>query len=248
MNAEEVEALVGQLRDFRMRKEAGRRLIAMGPAAVGPLVEALERDGYESARWTILNCLGELDADDAVPVVARYLEMSDFQSVAHDALVRITGHDLGVVREDWLRWLAEHGKAPAAQGELPDERLVELALEGAGAEWRARGQGRYLLDLPVAEGRRRQVTVLFGVTDHEGSPVVVVFSTCGEARPEHYETALRNNLRMPYGAVALRDVDGRPHFVMFNTVLRQGLSPTELRKSIMTVGERGERTEKELAN
>jgi hypothetical protein len=51
---------------------------------------------------------------------------------------------------------------------------------------------------------------------------------------------------MPYGAVALRDREGEPRFVMFNSILRHGLSPVELRKSILAVGELADRFRRQL--
>ncbi|MGD2175027.1 MAG: YbjN domain-containing protein [Candidatus Brocadiaceae bacterium] len=249
MEEEQIKGLIDRLRNFRTRSQARRRLVALGPEAVGPLLAALEEESNEGAKWTILNCLGELGADRAVPVIAPYLEKADYQTVAHDALVKITGRDLGLVPRAWLRGLAEEEAArPPSEGELSDERLLELSLEGSGAEWNDRGEGRCLVELPIAEGRRREVTVCFGAEDHEGSPIAIVYADCGEAHPEDYETVLRNNMRMPYGAVALRDVGGQPYFVMFNTILRKGLSPTELRKSIMTVGERAERVQRQLCD
>jgi hypothetical protein len=139
-------------------------------------------------------------------------------------------------------------RGPARVGtepELDDDRLVELALEGSNAGLHRESAGRYAIEFTF-EGRRQEVSVLFGSTDHEGSEVVIVYANCGEASPEHYEKALRLNLKMPYGAIALRDTGGKPCFVMFNTILRQGLSPVELRKSILTVAERSARAGRQL--
>ncbi len=242
MSDDEIAALVEQLRSFRTRGSAARRLAEFGKAAVPALVAALEDDAFESARWTVLNCLGELDAEEAVPALAGFLSNPDYQVVAHDSLVRVTGQDFGLVAEGWLRWVRREQVSPPPKPEdLPDDQLLELALEGVGATWRPQGENRYAVDYPVAGGRTREVVVVFGVTDHEGEPAVVVYCNCGEADPERYEAVLRSNLRVPYGAYALRDIGGKPHFVMFNTVLRQALSPVELRKSIAVVADRSDR-------
>ena len=171
--------------------------------------------------------------------------------MAHDALVKIAGQDLGPMAEEWLRWAERHGAAGrgggvAAEAELDDDRLIELALEGSAVGLRREAEGRYAVDFTFEGGRRQGVAVRFGSTDHEGAAVVIVYANCGEASPEHYEKALRLNLRMPYGAIALRDTGGVPCFVMFNTILRQGLSPIELHKSIFTVAERAARADQQL--
>ncbi len=248
MEQGEIQALIERLWDFRTRSTAHRRIVAHGREAVGPLLEALENEQQEGARWTILNCLGELGAEQAVPTIAPYLDDPDYQTVAHDALVKITGRDLGLMPEPWLRAVSTGAaeEVERARGELPDRKLLELSLQGSGAELREEAEDRWAVDLPVGEGARREISVVFGSTDHEGSPLVILYSNCGPADPEHYETVLRQNLRMPYGAVALREIGGKPHFVMFNTILRKALSPTELRKSITTVGERARRVEQTL--
>ncbi|MHC4789225.1 MAG: hypothetical protein ACYS8K_08515, partial [Planctomycetota bacterium] len=210
----------------------------------------------EGARWAIVQCLGELHAEVAMPAVASLLEDDNYRTVAHEALLKIVGRDLGPLPGDWLRWAERHaletGKSLAtvmeggAEEQVSDERLIELALEGTVATYHEEAQNRYAVDLPLGGGQRQQVAVIFGAADHEGAEIVIVYSDCGEARSEHYELVLRRNLRMPYGAIALRDISGRPSFVMFNTILRHALSPVELRKSIFAVGERAHRVERQL--
>ena len=252
MSEQNAKELIGQLANFRRRSEATDRLVALGNQAVAPLLVALATEENEGARWAILNCLGQIGAPEAVPALAACLEEDAFQTVAHDALVRIVGRDLGAVAGPWLRpevvqdvSAARGVEAPAGE-DLTDADLVAQALQGSGASAIEEAKGRYVVDVPVSGGRRRSVSVTFGQSDHEGSPVVIVFADCGKARPESYEAALRLNLKMPYGAVALRDVGGEPQFVMFNTILRAALTPEGLHKSIFVIAERSDRVEGHL--
>jgi hypothetical protein len=248
MTGQNAGELIGQLRDFRLRSGAAARLVALGEEAVGPLLAAVDGEGNEGARWAILNCLGQLRAPEAVPALAAHLERDAFHTVAHDGLACIVGHDLGPLPGPWLRWAAARGESgpAAAPQDLPDAELVEQAAEGSGATLSEEAAGRYVVEVPMAGGRSRKVWVVFGQSDHEGSPVVIVFANCGAARAEVYEAALRLNLKMPYGAVALRDVAGEPQFVMFNTILRAALTPVELHKSIFAVGQRSDHVERHL--
>lgn len=251
MAQDRVQVLIGRLRDFRARKAAADGLVAAGREAVGPLMEALRAEAVQGARWAILKCLGELRAPQAVPAIAPFLDQSDYQTVAHEALVAIAGKDLGPLPADWLRWAErralETGQPIEADaGPLDDAGLVKLALAEGCATCREEEPGRHAVSLPLAGGVTQRVTVVFGATDREGSQIVIVYSDCGEASREHYETALRLNMRMPYGAVALRDIGGKPHFVVFNTILRQALTPIELRKTVFTVGEAANRVAREL--
>jgi hypothetical protein len=256
MDREQIHELVRQLRDFRTRSQAIDALAAAGTEAVGPLLTALEMESNEGARWAMIHCLGELGESRAVPVLASFLEQSDYQTVTREALSKIVGRDLGPLPGDWLRWAElrplETGRhletayeAEAAEP-LTNRRLVELALEGSAASWREEDSDKFVVNLPLAGGRTQRVTLAFGATDQEGGEIVIIYSDCGEANPAHYEAVLRRNLRMPYGAVALRDVGEQSCFVMFNTILRHALSPIELRKSIFTIGERAHRVERQL--
>jgi hypothetical protein len=249
--SEEIRGLIEALKDYRTRSAAAGRLVGMGREAVEPLLNALEHESHEGARWAIVNCLGELRSAQAVPALARCLSERDYQSVAHDALVKIVGRDLGPLPADWLRWAEQRALVtghslrstlePGGAPDVEDEKLVELALEGTVATWHEAEPGRYAVELPLAGGPPQKMSVVFGSTDHEGAPIAIVYSDCGPASPEDYEVALRRNLRMPYGAIALRDVGGQPCFVMFNTILRAALTPLELRKSILAIGERAHR-------
>jgi hypothetical protein len=248
MNEQEIQPLIEQLRDFRLRSRAASRLVALGRDAAPALLEALKEEGHEGARWAILNCLGEMGSPWAVPALARYLEDPNYQTVAHEALVRIAGRDLGPLPDEWLRWARQFAPGPddptvADLEALTNGKLVELAIGDSVATFREDEPNRFKVGLSLSGNRVQEVTVVFGSTDHEGAEIAIVYSNCGPANPEDYEAALRRNLHMPYGAIALRDIGGRPCFVMFNTILRHGLSPIELRKSIFAVGERAARVQ-----
>ncbi len=255
MTEQDIGVLVEQLRSFRSRSGAISELIAAGDAAVGPLIEALGSETQEGAVWAILRCLSELRARQAVANIARLLGESRHRAAAHGALVRIVGQDLGPTADAWLRWVRQ-AAGPGAEVAVPDaemhmtgledDRLIELALRGCGASWHREGSEQLLIEMPLKGGGSQQVTVNMVMKDHEGSPIVIVHADCGPPSAEHYEYALRQNLRMPYGALAIRDAAGGPRLVMFNTLLRDALSPLELRKSILTVGEHASRVRRDL--
>ena len=256
MSEPDFEQLVAGLRDFRARSESIRDLVAAGEAAIQPLTHALHSERQEGAQWAILRCLGALRARDAVTHIVPLLEDRRSRTAAHEALIRIVGQDLGPTGEPYLRWLQGAGGVaedkPGATVLLrrmtghTDDRLMFLALRGAGAEYESPGGGRYVVEVPVGKGRKQTTSVSLSAKDHEGSPIAVVYADCGPADPEHYEDALKRNFKMPYGAMALRDTSKGPYFVMFNTLLRESLSPLELNKSIFTIAERASRVMRDL--
>jgi len=251
MTEPELGPLIEQLRDFRLRSRAADGIVALGKKAVPALLDALEQEGHEGARWAIMSCLGELRSPRAVPALTACLEDANYQGVAHEALAKIAGRDLGPLPDEWLRWARQFApgsdETTVAEIEsLTSHKLVELAVEDSVATWREDEPDRFKISLPLGGGQVQEVSVVFGSTDHEAGEIVIVFSDCGAAHADYYEAALRRNLRMPYGAMALRDIGGQPYFVMFNTILRHGLSPIELRKSIFAIGERAARVHRQI--
>ena len=253
MNGEDVQTLVARLTDFRSRSEAIKALVAAGEEVVAPLIEALGAETQEGARWAILRCLGELRARSAVYQIAPLLDEPAYRIAAHRALVRIAGEDLGPTPQPWIRWAGAAG-APGERLEpemhmtgLEDERLVALALKDSGASWHEERPGCLTVEIPLRkEAGDQKVRVDLSRKDHEGSSIVIVYADCGPAAPEHYEQALRRNLRMPYGALAVRDSKSGPCFVMFNTLLRDALSPLELKKSIFAIAERAAKMRRDM--
>jgi hypothetical protein len=256
MEKQKIRELIERLADFRTRSEAMERLVQAGKDAVEPLTDALHRDIQEGAKWAVLRCLGEMQAEDAVEHIAPYLEDRHYKSVAHESLISIVGEDLGPAPYPWLRWKQQGGSTGGESRVfdpemhmtgLPDERLMELALRRFGARWTAQSEGIYSVEVPV-EGTEdaTPLTVNLDQQDHEGSQIVIIYTDCGEARKGDYEYALHRNLRMPYGALAVRDSSNGPRFVMFNTLLREDMSPLELSKSAMAVAERAARVRRDL--
>jgi hypothetical protein len=199
--------------------------------------------------------LGELRAEEAVGHIAPLLEDRRYKSAAHEALISIVGEDLGPAPYSWLRWKQQGGATGKSRifdpemhmRGLPDERLMELALRRFNAQWTRRGEGVYKVEVPLGGGEEtHELTVHLNQKDHEGSQIVIVYADCGPAEEQHYEYALHRNLRMPYGALAVRKSSSGARFVMFNTLLREDMSPLELSKSAMAVAERAASVRRDL--
>jgi len=128
---------------------------------------------------------------------------------------------------------------------MSDGEVVQAAVEGTGIDVRQHSGG-YVLTVPLERNRRQRVTISFSAHDFEDEPLVVVYTECGPAEPRNYEWALRQNLRMSFGAIALRDRGGQPTFVMVNTHIRSTLDVEELRKSVLLLARKGDKLEEAL--
>ena len=239
--------LVMALRSFRSRKQAMEQLVELGQEAVPALIEALD-ERNEGMRWATIRCLGEIGSDEAIVGLVARLDNPRDAETACWALGRVSGRDFGSDVEKWRAWAGQANESakPAGEGdELDDSTLLREALRGLKATAKTHGRScRVRLELDG--GRNQTVGVTFGSKDFEGSQIVIVYSECAPADPKHYEYALRANLTLPYGALAIREVDGEKRLVMFNSLLRSGLTPLALRKSIVIIADKADKIEKRI--
>lgn len=247
------EVLVKRLASFRTRSEAMDALTWMGEAAVEPLMQAL-RSRHESVRWAAVKCLGDIGDERAVPCLIELQDAESERSHAMESLQCITGESFKTV-DEWRQWWNRRSgeSEPAAEGPakpgqaVSDGDLVREAVKGLKVEISAR-KGRFDLDVSLPEGRHQRMMLLMSAKDPDGHGLVVIYSECAPAKPDRFEWALRRNLTMPYGSLAIRDGKSGPKFVMFNTLLRGSLTPLELRKSILTVARKADQVEKALTD
>ena len=247
-----LRALVGELRSFETRSRAMRGLVWAGKDAVPALSEALS-DRQGSVRWAAGKCLADIgDAQAAGPLIQR-LDHDEDRTWAMEFLARLTGEGLPADPGAWKSWWQARQKSEAGSPSGPpheeweDEDLLKEAASGLEAKIRS-GDGVFSLTLPVRKERHQEVMVLTRQKDSDGSPLVIVYSACGPAAADNFEWALRMNLTLPYGSIAVRDLEGNPAFVMFNTLLRVALTPLELRKSIVTVAAKSDEIEETLTH
>jgi hypothetical protein len=139
----------------------------------------------------------------------------------------------------------EEPEAPPESEPLPDKELVEAAVSGTEISVRER-TGGFVLSVPIARGRTQRVILNFTAKDFEDEALIVVYTECGPANPSNYEWALRQNVRMSFGSIGVRDRAGQPTFVMVDTHHRATVAPAELRKSILLLAKRGDGLEDAL--
>ena len=77
--------------------------------------------------------------------------------------------------------------------------------------------------------------------------LLLIFSQCGDVRPEYYERGLRLNAQMAHGGLAIREVDGVPQFVMIDTYPRATVDAEEIRRSVLELASQADAVEKVLS-
>jgi eukaryotic-like serine/threonine-protein kinase len=125
------------------------------------------------------------------------------------------------------------------------ETLMAAAFrDDANAAWSRVGE-RFLVTVQLPAERRQRVYV--EQSAHAAAErLLMIYSTCCDARPEFYAEALRLNADIPHGSVAIRTVDGQEKFVVVDTYPRATVDDEEIRRSVHEVAVRADAIEKLL--
>ena len=132
----------------------------------------------------------------------------------------------------------------ALLGLLSPDDLIREALGGiSGVVLGGRGHYRALLQLP---GGRLQEVYVEATADRLGHRLLSIYSVCCPAEPDHFEFALRLNSELTYGGLSLREVDGRPMFVMTRAYPGGRATPDEVRAAVLEIARRSDWVEQQL--
>ena len=133
----------------------------------------------------------------------------------------------------------------AVLGQIRDlETLVAEALDGESTIERERVAPGYRLRVRLPDGRRQ--SVYLEETGCGLDCAVSIYSVCSPVHEEFLETALRLNATVCHGALAIRDLDDGPHFVMANTYPRATVDPEEIRRSVLEIATHADAIEMRL--
>lgn len=234
----EIRKVIAALSNFTTRAAARRRLLAIGEAAAPALIESLESP-IEGVAWCAAKTLGELRAESAVEALEKALSRPGVADAARDALKRITGEE------------PRGGAGPQAPaytsarraGMLSDEDLAR-AFSSRTLSCRKRGGG-YTVTVELPGGRKQKVEMMLSLKDSGGEPLVAFYTECGPADPARFEWALKMNLRIPFGAFAVRESSDGDRLVMVDAYLRESVTIKQLRRAVEVLAKRADKMEME---
>ena len=103
---------------------------------------------------------------------------------------------------------------------------------------------RKTIEVTIMFPNGRSQLVYLENSDHgAGDRLLNIYSVCCESRPDFYEPALRLNAVVLHGGLSIKDIDGRPCFVMVDTYPRATVSAEEIRRSVVEIGARADEIE-----
>lgn len=227
-----------------MRKYAARYLKDAGDArAIQPLAEALSTDPRAEVRAEAAATLGHI-GDPTVLDCLEQGEKDEDRSVAEAAADAITR-----IRERYPKPKPAPPPAappaPAPPAPRSREELLDAAVADMDAAVARRPYG-CKIRIPLLEGRSQTVRLVYDRTDPDGDPLLLLFTVCGEVSDERLRWALKANARLPYGALAIREAEGKEQFILLETLLESDATEDGLRKALLTLAEKGDLIERKF--
>jgi hypothetical protein len=236
----------GGLHNIRTRAATIDAVTVAGEAMIETILPLLQ-DRNEGVRWSAIRILSEIgDARATGPLIA-LIQQNKNPTDAANALCAITGQDLGSDAAAWQRWANDGTEAPApvADNALSDGALIAAAVQDLPLTLRGEGQ-EYCVDVSLADGRSHQVTIDLSREDPNGRAIVQLSTPCGDADPARYEDALKLNMSIPYGAIAVASLGDSLCFAMVDSYLRASVHPEDIAESIMSLARHGDSLEQSL--
>lgn len=136
----------------------------------------------------------------------------------------------------------------AALEQIRDVRqlLAEAFNDEQDITWSAReGSDEFDVVVKLPHNRQQRV-VIASADDNVPFRQLQIFSIGGPASPDQYELALRRNAVQPHGSIAVRDVNGQPHFVMVENHSRAKVASDELCRSVRHIARHADAVEEFL--
>jgi hypothetical protein len=233
------------LRNMRTRAVTINAVCTQGAKMTEAVVPLLQ-DRHDGVRWSAIKILSEIGDNTAIPALITLLEQHRNTTDAVNALCMITGQELGDSPVEWREWLLKSADGNAgAAGMLSDRDLITEATRDMNAV--ISGESPHfgvLVSLP--DGRSQQIWIDFTRTGSDDSPLVQLSTPCGQAIPSQYAEALRLNMLIPFGALAIADIDGTEHLVIVDTYRRATVHPEILADAIQSLAQHGDSVEQSI--
>lgn len=235
------------LHNIKTRAATIDQVSLQGEAMVDILLPLLQ-DRSEGVRWSTIQILSDIGSLRAIGGLVSLLEQSKNASDAAYALTEITGQELGDDAAAWRRWAVKQDgvRDTIGSGMLSDQELIAASTSGLSANVVGSGKA-YSVTVSLEDGRSQQIWIDLAKQDAEGNPLVQLITPCGKADAALFESALKLNMTLPHGAIALADLDETLCFAMVSSHLRATVHPEDIAESIMSLAQNGDSLEASIS-
>lgn len=129
---------------------------------------------------------------------------------------------------------------------IPTQDLVRCAMEGEEIAWYPEGAERFVFDVPLPGNRHQRVCseIIDDAIEHDR--LMTFWTACAPEHAEHHRAVLELNSRLPFGAISVREYEGRPYFIMVHNHARRSIDPVSIRESVRNMAHWADLLEHEL--
>ncbi|MCP4639964.1 MAG: hypothetical protein GY851_06015 [bacterium] len=117
--------------------------------------------------------------------------------------------------------------------EKKDRRVVKPSGDG------------FVVDVTLKSGRG-QAVFISPLKQKDGTELIRVFTYCGKVCPDSMKWALRANMKLSQGALAIDKAEGEERFVLLNCFIASEVTPMELKASVKEIAYYGDWMEHKL--
>lgn len=128
---------------------------------------------------------------------------------------------------------------------VPLEKLVQFCAKPGSREVNATDGGQYEILVSLREDRKQTVYVT-PFKRKDGVDLIRVFTYCGKVTRETMEWALKANMKLTHGALAVKHVDDEERFVLVNCFYASEVTQVEFKASVKEIAFYGDWVEKKL--
>ncbi len=114
------------------------------------------------------------------------------------------------------------------------DQMISEVLDGLQFEWEGE-MGHFSVEVTLPEGRSQRVFIDVSSSRPRLGKLVRIYSICAPLNEGYFRRALELNADMPHGAIAIQDLDGKPHYVMIDTYPQATCDPEEIRRGVLAL-------------
>ena len=248
-----VDALKTALADKEhlVQKEAIRALSQIDSPETVPLLMKTLASPDESLQQFAAESLGDLAAIEAKSALEKLAANGPIfvRSVADRALEKIAWEEKQSPQSTTKTSSTPVAPPPAIAVSATVDPVSKIrdAVAGTNFQLTIDPSGRkHTIVVPLPDNRKQTVFVITSGRDGDGASLICVYTLCGPATSDNYELALKYNMKIAFGALAINQHNNQKMFVMVDAMLNDSTDTTELRKSIASVAKHGDRVENDL--
>lgn len=227
----DLESLISQLKDFKLRSHAKKEIIKLGPASAGhTLLHSLNDETPENVRWSIIDIFANWKWEGSKEALIDMLDCyPQLQLDLLRALKEITGLSLEADANLWRKTLSQPGVFVELQKLFTSEEALDFSIHDSYCS----------VVIPLPGSRRQQVLIL------DKGNFLNVYTECGEIREDQIKHVNEFNEKLSWAHLTVEKADTFK-VTLTAEVSQDNISAESLKYSVKKLAELADSLEEQL--